>query len=159
MVRDYRPKHQKWQPGIVQMQAGTKSYHMDVSGGTTAWRRHADQTVKTPDGMHLEQPDKGDKLQEDETVQTEEVQAPVNVEATLQNNESQSTCSSAVLKPEKVEVTYNGRCRHPIKVTWTQVHQVWVHPLRRNTPQLDLQFWKKGRPLQLAMCGECVHVI
>ena len=91
MVRDYRPKHQKWQPGIVQMQTGTKSYHVDVHGGTTTWRRHADQIVKTPDGMHLEQPDKGYKLWEDETVHTEEVQAPVNVEATLQNNESQST--------------------------------------------------------------------
>ena len=48
MVRDYRPNHSRWQPGCIQRQVGTKSYHVEVPGGSTALRRHADQIVRAP---------------------------------------------------------------------------------------------------------------
>ena len=79
MVRNYQPKLLTKNGNLAlctckQEQSPTMWMFL-VSGGTTA--RHGDQMVKTPKGMHLEQPDKRDKLQDDENVQTEAVRASV----------------------------------------------------------------------------------
>ena len=33
MVRDYRPKHPRWQPAVVHAQEGPKSYQVTLPGG------------------------------------------------------------------------------------------------------------------------------
>lgn len=64
MVSNYQPKHSTLQPGVIQMQIGMKSYHMDVLGETTAWRRHADQILKAPEETVWEQQDLEDREDE-----------------------------------------------------------------------------------------------
>ena len=36
MVRNYQPNHSRWQPGCIQRRVGTKSYHVEVPGGSMA---------------------------------------------------------------------------------------------------------------------------
>ena len=57
MVRDYRPNHSRWQPGCIQRRVGMKSYYVKVPGGSTAWRRHADQIVRAPGETAQQQQD------------------------------------------------------------------------------------------------------
>ena len=94
MVRDYRPNHSRWQPGCIQRRVGTKSYHVEVPGGSTAWRRHADQIVRAPGETAQQQQDPelgGDELSVGEeehsssTMQVCSTQTPVRMDGpTLQ---------------------------------------------------------------------------
>ena len=69
MVRDYRPKHPRWQPAVVHAQEGPKSYQVTLPGGGVPWRRHSDQMVHGPEGVTLDQPSTGQPDEEDNSTQ------------------------------------------------------------------------------------------
>ena len=52
LVRDYRPRHSRWQSGVVMAAVGIKMYEVQCDNGGL-WKRHSDQIRANPVGLEL----------------------------------------------------------------------------------------------------------
>ena len=52
LVRDYRPRHSRWQSGVVMAAVGIKMYEVQCDN-RGLWKRHSDQIRANPVGLEL----------------------------------------------------------------------------------------------------------
>ena len=91
MVRDFRPKHPRWQPAVVYAREVPKSYQVALPGGGVPWRRHSNQMVHGPEGVTLDQPSTGEPDEEDIPMQASaDTALPAPVVESLPNTGLQS---------------------------------------------------------------------